>query len=216
MKTNFKKIQLSFWGSILGFSLFEMLLVLAIAMVMFAGVTAMKSSFHQRVQLQDSAHALQADLRMAQLLATSRKDDYKYYGLRFYNNTGVSILQPGEPLRQGWKVVRYEPQSVTPPVNRDNFAVIKSAELNDNPEMCDKTFFTSNLIALDGTSEFQAGTPGPPKLHSIVFNYRGSATADGQSLLTSNNDTIVLSGYGKTVTMQLTPLTGHVEVGETQ
>ncbi len=179
---------------------------------------AEKSPFRARMQLKDSALALQADLRVTQNYAMSEKDGYKYYGLRFYDSLGVDILPSGEPLRQGWKILRYEPKGLTPPVNLNSFTVIKSSESTvDNPQLVDKTFFASDRITINtATSEFITGTPTPPKLNATVFTDRGSATDNGQNLLTLSNDTIVLSGYGHAINITITPLTGHTEVGDMQ
>jgi prepilin-type N-terminal cleavage/methylation domain-containing protein len=196
-----------------GFSLLEMLIVLAIMGIMFGVIVAMKSPFQERMQLRNSALALQEDLRMAQLYAMGKKDDYKYYGVWFNASLGEDILGPGNN-RQGWKIVRYEPNTIIPPVNFNSVTYIKSSVLVDNPVIFDKTFFERgvNLSTTSPVSEFQAGSPTPPQLHSIVFNERGSATDNGQNLLTTNNDTIVLSGYGRTININITPLTGHIEV----
>ena len=203
--------------SIMGFSVLEILIVLTIIAIMFGAMVAMKSPFQERLSLRNSALALQQDLRNAQLYAWNKRDGRQFYGVRFFEAQGADLLPPGEPARQGWKIVYYN--EAIAPVNFITAVVVKSSVAADNPELLDKTFFTSNRISLDAASDFQTTFPAvAPWLHSIVFNRDGQATSDGTTLLVSgvgpgaDQDQIILTGSGNTITITITPQTGHIEV----
>ena len=164
-----------------------------------------------------SALKLADDLRLTQQFSRTYKDKYKYYGLRFYGTLGPE----NDKDRDGYKIVRYNtgavpPLDFNPPVNLDDFVIIKTSEQADIPssltyEMFIEDTFFAERVRIDSTSEFQI-SPIPPQLRSIVFNPEGSATSEGGNLLTSDNDKIVLSMGQYRVTIQITPLTGYVKI----
>lgn len=198
-----------------GFSLLEILLVLTIIAIMFGAIVAMRTPFQERMQLRNSALALQADLRLAQISSVADQTGRTFYGVRFYGGIGVDILGAGNQ-REGWKIVRYnlgDPRVL--PIT--NFGIPpnpaqKSCVLADNPVIFDKTFFEAG-ITIAPVSELQIA-PGAGQWHSIIFNERGQATSNGQTLLDDgqNLDDIILSGFGNTITIHITPMTGHVNV----
>jgi type II secretory pathway pseudopilin PulG len=209
--------------SIMGFSVLEILIVLTIIAIMFGAMVAMKSPFQERLSLRNSALALQQDLRTAQSYAVSNKNNY--YGVRFFNNLGIDMLQAGD-LRDGWKILRYE--GVTPPATFNVDApplpptLMKSSQLVDSAELFDKTFFERGVsFSLNiPVSELRPSAAVPPR-HTIVFDSRGSATSNGVNLLPVGvvgvgEDQIILAGFGHTITITITPLTGHIEVGDVQ
>jgi prepilin-type N-terminal cleavage/methylation domain-containing protein len=207
MRTNLKKF-------IIGFTLIELVMVLAIITVMFGVVVAMKTPFQNRMSLRNSALALQQDLRVAQAYVLSDTDLNTFYGIRFYKDIGEDILGAGNK-RQGWKIIRY--QGANPVVDFDIIApttnsALKSCVVADNPQIFDRTFFERG-VTLDATSELQVN-PGAGQWHSIIFNKMGQATSNGQTLLNNgqNIDDIVLTGFGNTISIHITPETGHVYV----
>lgn len=197
-----------------GFSVIEFLVVLGIIAIMFGAIAALKSPFQHRMSLRNSALALQTDLRTAQTYAMGKRDGYRFYGVRFFNNRGVDMLPTGEPLRDGWAIVRYEPQGIGAGFDVDALpqplTVIKSSENADAPQIADKTFFERG-ITFDGASELQPSAAVPPR-HSIVFNESGEATTNGQTFLGAGEDSIRLAGFGNTITITITPRTGHIQV----
>lgn len=211
-----------------GFTLLELLVVIVLIVIMAGMMVAMLGSFGHRRQLELSAVKLVGDLRQTQQFARVQRDGtsrdvytygYRYYGLRFYDSLGE------EGDRDGYKIVRYEPAinpgdpgglrliELTPPLNLNDFTVIKSSDENDNggdgPEFLEDTFF-GRRVSIDAGSEFQIDDPPTP--HTIVFIPEGSATLDGDVLLSSTCDAIILSLDGETRTIQITPLTGHVQI----
>lgn len=205
--------------SLFGFSLLEVVIVLALIGIMFGAIVALRSPFQVRLELMNSAIALQKDLRTAQLFAWNQKDGSKYYGVRFFDNMGADLLPPGD--KHGWKIVRYNEAAGPVNLNIPPAVVVKSSEYADgvtDPALIDKTFFTNSRINLDAASDFRVN-PAGQQLHSIVFNDLGQATRDGDTLLVANDpnpnnnqDEIILSGFGHTITLTITPQTGHVNV----
>lgn len=189
-----------------GFTFIELLVSIIIMLIIAGGMVAMKGPFEHRIHLDSTAVSLQEDLRYTQMLAMSQKNAYKYYGLRFYGNLGPNAD------RQGWKIVRYEPNTITPPINVDIAPVtyIKSSQESDNPQELDNTYF-NKPESIHASSDFQI-VPAGQQRHSVVFNESGSATIDGSTLLTEGTQTeIVLTSFGRTVTLHITRLTGHIE-----
>lgn len=195
-----------------GFTVLELLITIVLIGILVGALVAMMGPFGHRRRLETSAVKLTGDLRQVQQFSRVQRDGYRYYGLRFYDAIGEDDDGDGTPDREGWKIVRYEPINLTLPVDFNNTTAIKSSESTDDPEFLEDTFF-GERVTIDGSSEFQI-SPDPPELHSIVFTPEGSATIDGNltNLLTASNDTIILSGYGNNITIQITPLTGHIGI----
>jgi type II secretory pathway pseudopilin PulG len=208
-----KRNSFSLKDSRVGFTVLEFLIVLGIIAIMFGVIVAMKSPFQERMALRNSALALSEDLRIAQAYAIGQKDSYEYYGVRFFNNLGVDMLQAGD-LRDGWKIVRYEPQGIGSGFDVDALpqplTVIKSSEYIDGTVTPDRTFFERG-VTFAAASELRPNPTVPPR-HSVVFNSRGEATTDGQNFLGVAEDQISLTGFGNAITITITPRTGHVEV----
>lgn len=187
-----------------GFTLIELLVAIAIVVIMVGVGVAMLGPFGRRQQLEISTVTLIGDLRQTHQFSRVLRDDYKYYGLRFYGSLGE------DSDRDGYKIVRYEPPAgvdpidMLPPVNFGNVTVIKSSEQGDNPELLENTFFGKG-VTIAATSDLEIGD-------SIVFTPEGSATSNGQTLLGGNNDQIRLSLGGRIKTIKITPLTGHIGI----
>jgi len=151
-----------------GFTLIETIVVIFIIVTLTGLIAAMISPFSHRQALEISTAKLLADLKLARQFARSQRQDYKYYGVRFYQNIGVDDNKDGTKDRQGWKIVRYEPPAgVTPDqmdptrgdLDPDRYTVIKGSEATDNPEFLDNTYFAKGVI-LDESSEFQVSAAG--------------------------------------------------------
>jgi len=173
-------------------------------------ILAQKMPFQNRMSVRNSALALQADLRTAQTYAMDTRDGYRYYGVRFFPLLGGDMLEAGD-RRDGWKIVRYEPQNIAPGFNVDAqpVTVIKSSEFVDNTPVPDKTFFERGVTFAAG-SELQPLLAAPQ--NSVVFNERGEATTDGQNFLGAGQDSITLTGFGNNIVITITARTGHIQV----
>lgn len=201
-----------------GFSLLELFITIMIMGIIAGGLVAMKSSFEHRRQLESSASKLQQSLRQAQTYSMGAGGNYRHYGVLFYENIGVDDNNDGFRDRQGWKIVCYcqitagkctAPIVVPPPLAANaTFEVIASSEEADNADLFENTFFAER-VTIDASSPFQIG-------ERIVFTeQKGSATCDGTNLLgtpTCPDTDIVLTAFGRTVPLHITPLTGHVQM----
>ena len=197
-----------------GFTLIELLVAIAIVVIMVGVGVAMLGPFGRRQQLEISTVTLIGDLRQTHQFSRVLRDDYKYYGLRFYGSLGE------DSDRDGYKIVRYEPPAGVDPIDMDpsagdldlnRYRVIKSSDESDNngagpEEFLENTFFGKG-VTIAGTSDLGIGD-------SIVFTPEGSATYDGvrDHLLPDDMDDIILSGYGNTESIHITPLTGHIGI----
>jgi len=182
------------------FSLFELLLVIIIIVIMFGAITPMLGSFKRKEMLDASVSKLVIDLKLAQQFARVRRNGYEFYGIELYDNLGPD----GD--RSGYKLVFFSPL-----VDPANETIVKSSDLVDNPEFLENTFFEKNVV-FASDSEFRANDPNPLILGLIVFNSNGSATVDGNTLLTSANDDIKLSDGVNEKIIHIEPLTGYVKV----
>lgn len=201
-----------------GYSLIELLIALGILAIMVGTLTATLGPFGQRRQLTSDVFKLFTDLKTTQQFARVKKDSYKYYGLRFYNYN-ISV---GD-FRDGYKIVRYEPQNnvssldmnpqaVPSDLNLNVFTIIQSSVSAENPQFLENTFF-DRKVGIDASSEFRVTPATPPKLDAIVFTPEGSATRDGWNLLNSTQDDIMLSLVnGETKKITITPLTGYLKI----
>lgn len=185
------------------FSLLELIIVMSVMIILAGASSAMISPYTWRRNLELSAEKLTLDLMEAQQYSLSFRDGYQYYGIFFYDN-----LQDGESY--GYKLVRYKVDETgallfdtdgKPIID----VVIKSSETQDNPEYLENTAFPGGVEIL-ATSEIQIGD-------FIIFNSLGSATNDGDALLSSTQDEITFQIKGITRTVKIHPLTGYVEQG---
>jgi len=201
-----------------GFTLLELVMVIGLVTIVTAGMASLISPFEMRQRFEYSTVKLVGDLRQARQFAYSQRVGnttgteyaYKYYGLYFNNSLGE------DSDRQGWKIVRYEPPGgVTPEqmdptqaghLNLTRYTVIKGSQAAENPELSDNTFFSQGVM-LDASSDFQIGG-----LQSVVFTPEGSATTDGINLLSSTQDDVIISTYGRNKTIHITSLTGHIAI----
>ena len=182
----------------------ELLITLFIMGIMASALMAMLGSFSSRQQLDTSAFTLLNDLRQTQTYATSRKDGFGYYGIRFYNGLGQNSD------RQGWKILRYCDATCTgdptsfPITDSTNNVTIKSSVSADNPEFLEDTFF-NRRVDFAADSELVVG-------EKVIFNPDGSATSNGTAILDNNNDTINLTLDQTKRTITIVPLTGYVRI----
>ncbi|MFH1622217.1 MAG: prepilin-type N-terminal cleavage/methylation domain-containing protein [Candidatus Omnitrophota bacterium] len=199
------------------FTVIELLISLMIIAIISGAMMAMKGPFTHRQNVMNSALKLVNDLRLTQQFAISRKDEFNFYGLRFYNQVGTDDDGDSVPDRIGYKIVRYLPSGVAVTaadlINiNTNFEIVKSSEETDVPpaQYIDDTFFAA-MVALDDTGGATGGDYGIDE--QIIFNPEGSATSDGDILLVSgSNDEIVLEMGQYPVTIEITPLTGIVRI----
>ena len=183
------------------FSLLEILIVIFIITLMVGALTPMMSNFDEGRRLETSIIMLVGDLRQTQQFARVQRNGYQYYGLRFFSGLGGGD-------RFGYKIVRYEPITRNPPIDLTTpNTIIKSSVATDNPELLENTFFGRNVV-FNGTSNFSASGA----LQQIIFTQDGSATTDGEILLTTGTDKIVLAIGGRTSTIQIIGLTGYIKM----
>lgn len=198
-----------------GYTFIELLIVVGITIVVLGMVVATFGNFSHHQKLSNDASKLLGDLMVAQQFATTQRDGYKYYGLRFYNGLG----EKGD--RYGYKILRFEPPAGVEPRKMDvsagdldisRFTVLKSSVSADNPEFLEDTFFNKG-VGFGVFSEFQVYPATMPRRDTIIFIPVGSATSDGLNLLTTTNDRIILeSNIGEQSKLVIVPLTGHASI----
>ena len=193
------------------FTVMEMIISIAIIAAVSGSLVAMTGPFNQRQQLAQSALRLVGDLRLAQQFSRTLKDQYRYYGVRFFSGLGP------DADRAGYKIIRYNPMGLSgtppPPVNPLDFGIIKSSDEADIPlgaEFIENTFFAER-VQIDPTSDFQPDVT----TDDIVFTPEGAATTDGQLstvLQLGVNDEIILSMGQNQVKIKITGLTGYARI----
>ena len=197
------------------FAIYELLISIIVIAILSGGLFALSGRFQRRRRVAVAVDQLLVDLRLTQQFARTLKDGHKFYGLRFYDGLGENND------RIGYKIVRYEdpgggdPLDFDGPVDPDDsnwFTIVKGPDPNDinTPELIDDTFFNVG-VEIDPTSEFQV-VPAGLQRHSIIFTPKGSATSNGDSLLTTDNDRIILriDNYQKAI--EIISLTGYVRI----
>jgi len=177
---------------------------------MFGALLPMLSSFGSRQRLDSSVVKLLGDLRQTQQFARVQKDGYRFYGIHFCNEW---LGKDGD--RQGYRIVRFEPQDVSAPVNLTDYTVVKSSVLAESPEILEDTFFDKGVL-YDDRSEL--GPASSLMQADIVFTPEGSATTDGEidsdSLLNTTNDEIMITNDKNSKTIEISALTGYARIRE--
>ena len=182
-----------------GLSLVELLIVLGLMAILTGAMMPMVSSQLLKSTLNAQAEQLLFDLRLAQQYALAREDGYAYYGVRVFDN-----LDGGS--RSGYKILRYEPATVTPPLAAAaSVTVMKSGLDADDPVIVDKGLLFDRRVSFDPASSMRPRTGND----RVIFTPAGSSTADGLNLLFN---VIVLRCGSFSRTISISPLTGNSEL----
>lgn len=201
--------------SISSLTYLEILIVVCIMGIILGGALPLITPFTYRQELEASVVKLFQDLRQAHQFSRILRDEYSYYGIKFYdglsddNRAGYKILLFCQTDAGGTctedPIVPFNPSGM---VCNDSLATscnfIKSSESADNPEFLENTFFSKG-VTFDAASEF--GADG-----TIIFNPDGSATTDGETLLGAGNDEIILKRGSYTRRITISALTGYVSL----
>jgi len=199
--------------SVSGFTVLEVLAVVGIMLVIAAGTMPLWSTFSSRQDVETSVYKLYQDFRQAWQFSRSLRDNHKYYGIRFYNNL---VAQDGT-TRYGYKILFFYGDAIDqdpalPITNATNHKEVKSSVAADIPELLENTFF-SRGVGISASSEIVAcNDTALCDNNTVIFTPLGSATTDGQDLLTADKDSISIGKGSYSKTIIIFALTGNVKI----
>ncbi|MBN3040164.1 MAG: type II secretion system protein [Candidatus Omnitrophica bacterium] len=182
------------------FTLIELCLVIAIIAITVGIMVPRVTAWNRKQMVLSAGQNLFADIVLTQQMALIHENGYTYFGIDFFANQGP------DNNRLGYKVLRYEPITVTPPINNTAaHTVIKSFDAADNPQFHEPHMLLSKNIVFSPISTLDENS-------QIVFNSLGSATRNGTVLIPDTPNTIVLTDTQTTTRIKIEPLTGTAEV----
>jgi Tfp pilus assembly protein FimT len=179
-----------------GVSFMELMIVVIIMAALIGGLMPTMERQSLKAVLNAQVQRIVVDLRLAQQKALAREDGVAYYGVEFFNNLDLGA----GATRSGYKVIRYTEVPVTDISTR---TVIKGPVASDTPQDLDPGLAFDPRVSFATTTKIKEGS-------RVVFMPNGSATSNGQTLLTTANNALVLTCGSFSRTVTILPVTGKV------
>lgn len=184
-----------------GLTILELILAIAIIAVLAGGARLIMPS---RPRIEKEIAQIKSNLRQAQRYAMSQKEEFPYYGLKFY--AGL------ENNRSGYKLLRYS--SGDNGLSPDD-TIVKSPLETDFPLFSDRNMVFAAPVRISEESDFKPGE-NEDSWEAIIFDSYGSAYNEDKTLLSEihedkNYATFALTDGTQTAKIKIYGVTGYIE-----